>query len=197
MEVIIHRVNSLNKLKLIPKRYGVEIDVRSFGSKLILNHEPKTKGLLLNDYLDNYQNGTLIFNIKEAGIEKEIISLAKKYKIKKFFLLDVEHPFIITSKTKDKKYLSVRFSEFEPIQLAAKFKKFTSWIWIDTVNKLPLSINDIKIVRTFKSCLVSPERWNRKKDIKKYIKFFKANKYIPDAVMTEFNCSKIWENFNS
>ena len=195
MEIIIHRVNSLNKLKQIPKKYGVEIDVRSFGSKLILNHEPKTKGQLLKDYLDNYKHGTIIFNIKEAGIEKEIISLAKNNEIKNFFLLDVEHPFIITSKKKYKKYLSVRFSEFEPIQLANKFKKFTSWIWIDTVNKLPISLNDIKIVKNFKSCLVSPERWNRKKDIKKYIKFFKKNKFTPNAVMTELNCSKIWEKF--
>ena len=195
MEIIIHRVNSLKKLKKIPKRYGVEIDVRSFGSKLILNHEPKTNGQFLKDYLNKYEHGTIIFNIKEAGIEKEIVSLAKKYEIKNFFLLDVEHPFIITSKIKYKKYLSVRFSEFEPIQLANKFKKFTSWIWIDTVNELPLSTKDIKIVRNFKSCLVSPERWNRKKDIKKYINFFKKNKFIPNAVMTELNFSELWEKF--
>lgn len=193
MEIIIHRVNSLKKLKQVPKKYGVEIDVRSFGSKLILNHEPKLKGQFLNDYLDNYNNGTIIFNLKEAGIEKEIILLAKKFKIKSFFLLDVEHPFIITSKKEHKKYLSVRFSEFEPIQLASKFRKFTSWIWIDTVNKLPLSYKEINIVKNFKSCLVSPERWNRKKDIKKYINYFKNKNFFPNAVMTELNCSKIWE----
>ena len=195
MEIIIHRVNSLKKLKKIPKKYGVEIDVRSFGSKLILNHEPKSKGQLLNNFLNDYKHGTIIFNIKEAGIEKEIISFAKSYKIKNFFLLDVEHPFIITSNTRYKKYLSVRFSEFEPIQLANKFKKFTSWIWIDTVNKLPISPKDIKIIKNFKSCLVSPERWNRKKDIKKYVRFFKKNKFIPNAIMTELNYSKIWEKF--
>jgi len=195
MEIIIHRVNSLAKLRQIPERYGVEVDVRSFGSKLILNHEPKFNGQLLKDYLHEYKHGTIIFNIKEAGIEKEIISLSEKYKIKKFFLLDVEHPFIITSKIRYKKYLSVRFSEFEPIQLANKFQRFTSWIWIDTVNKLPLSIKEIKIIRKFKSCLVSPERWNRKNDIGKYISFFKKNKFIPNAVMTEMNFSKIWEKF--
>ena len=41
MEIIIHKVNSLNKLKTIPLRFGVEIDVRSYGSNIILNHEPK------------------------------------------------------------------------------------------------------------------------------------------------------------
>ena len=96
MEFIIHRVNLIENLKKTPQEYGCEIDIRSDGSKLILNHEPKLKGQFLNDYLDNYNNGTIIFNLKEAGIEKEIILLAKKFKIKSFFLLDVEHPFIIT-----------------------------------------------------------------------------------------------------
>ena len=41
MEIIIHRVNKIKFLKSIPKNFGVEIDVRSFNSELILNHEPK------------------------------------------------------------------------------------------------------------------------------------------------------------
>ena len=193
MEIIIHRVNSINLLKSIPKKYGVEIDVRSFHSNLILNHEPKNSGDKLTDYLSIYKNGTIIFNIKEAGIEYEVISLAKKFKIKSYFLLDVEHPFIIKSKKSIKKNLSVRFSEFEPIALSTKFKKFTEWMWIDTVNKLPINKNNLNIIKNFKTCLVSPERWKRKKDIKKYLRFFKINNYMPDAVMTNINCSKIWE----
>ena len=193
MEIIIHRVNSIRKLKKIPEKYGVEIDVRSLKSNLILNHEPKKSGDKLSDYLNNYNNGTIIFNIKEAGIEYEVISLAKKFKIKSYFLLDVEHPFIIKSKKSIKKNLAVRFSEFEPIELSNKFKKFTEWMWIDTVNKLPINKNNLNIIKNFKTCLVSPERWNRKKDIKKYLKFFKINNYMPDAVMTDINCSRIWE----
>ena len=193
MEIIIHRVNSINVLKGIPKKYGVEIDVRSFHSNLILNHDPKNNGDKLTDYLSIYKNGTIIFNIKEAGIEYEVISLAKKFKIKSYFLLDVEHPFIIKSKKSIKKNLAVRFSEFEPIALSTKFKKFTEWMWIDTVNKLPINKNNLNIIKNFKTCLVSPERWKRKKDIKKYLRFFKINNYMPDAVMTNINCSRIWE----
>ena len=44
------------------------------------------------DYLSNYKHGTLIFNIKEAGIEKEVIDIALNNNIKSF-LLDVEHHF--------------------------------------------------------------------------------------------------------
>jgi len=193
MEIIIHRVNSVNLLKSIPKKYGVEIDIRLFRSNLILNHDPKNNGDKLIDYLSIYKNGTIIFNIKEAGIEYEVINLAKKFKIKSYFLLDVEHPFIIKSKKSIRKNLAVRFSEFEPIELSDKFKKFTGWMWIDTINKLPINKSNLNMIKSFKTCLVSPERWRRKKDIKKYLSFFKKNNYTPDAVMTDMDCSKIWE----
>ena len=40
MEIIIHRINSLKELIKLPTDYGAEIDIRSQGSRLILNHEP-------------------------------------------------------------------------------------------------------------------------------------------------------------
>ena len=43
MEIIIHRVNKIKKLKKIPTTYGVEIDIRSFKSKLILSHDPQNR----------------------------------------------------------------------------------------------------------------------------------------------------------
>ena len=195
MEIIIHKINSIKKLRVIPKYYGVEIDIRSFKSKLILNHEPRKSGDQLLDYLSEYKNGTIIFNIKEAGIEKEVFKYAKKFNVKSYFLLDVEHPFILTFGIKLKKNLAVRFSEYEPIELSKKFKKFTEWMWVDTINKLPINRDNLSTVKTFKTCLVSPERWGRKKDIKKYINYFKRNNYIPNAIMTDMKCSNIWEKF--
>ena len=73
MEIIIHRVNLLKKLKKLPTLFGAEIDIRSKGSKLILNHEASNKGDKFEDYLSEYKHGTLILNIKEAGIENEVI----------------------------------------------------------------------------------------------------------------------------
>ena len=70
----------------------------------------------------------------------------------------------------------MRFSEFEPIELSEKFKRFTDWIWIDTITKLPIDKSNLKIIKKFNSCLVSPERWNRKNDIKKYLIILK-NKF--------------------
>ena len=115
MELIAHRINQISQLIRLPKKYGSEIDLRSRGSKIILNHDPYKDGDKFENYLSNYNHGTLIINIKESGIENEAIKLAKKYNIKSFFLLDVEMPFICVSKKKIKKFTSIRFSEFEPL----------------------------------------------------------------------------------
>ena len=64
MEIIIHRVNTIARLKKLRVEFGIEIDVRSSGSNLILNHEPYERGENLIDYLDEYKHGTIIFNIK-------------------------------------------------------------------------------------------------------------------------------------
>ena len=43
----------------------------------------------IEDYLDEYRHGTLILNIKEAGIEDEVLSLVRQRpQIKSYFLLD-------------------------------------------------------------------------------------------------------------
>ena len=194
MEIILHRINTLNKLKKIPLKYGVEIDVRSNNSKLILNHEPFTEGELLDNYLEVYGHGTIIFNIKEAGIEEEVINLAKKFKLKSFFLLDVEMPYLYKAANNGQTNMAVRFSEYESIEIAKYFKKLVDWIWIDTVNILPIKSENLPTISCFKSCIVCPERWGRQKDILFYKKYRKNIAYNPDAVMTDINCVKYWEN---
>ena len=44
MEYIAHRVNTLIELKKIPKEYGVELDLRDYGERLILQHDPFKDG---------------------------------------------------------------------------------------------------------------------------------------------------------
>ena len=132
--------------------------------------------------------------LKKLELKMKLFLQQKNLKLK-VFLLDFEHPFIIKSPGNFKKYLTARFSEFEPIELSYQFKKFVSWIWIDTVYKLPINKDNIQPIRKFKSCLVSPERWGRKNDIKKYIDFFKQNRFKPISVMTDLHCSKIQEEF--
>lgn len=193
MELIAHRINQINKLKKLPGKYGAEIDLRSHGSKIILNHEPFKNGDRLEDYLSNYKHGTLILNIKESGLEMDAIKLAKKFKIKSFFLLDIEMPFICTSSKKVNKFTSIRFSEFETMETILNFKNNVKWIWIDTFKKLPIKRQNINSLKKFKTCLVCPERWGRPSDISKYFKIFKKNNYFPNSVMTNIKYAKQWE----
>ena len=106
MEIIIHRINTIKELKKIPINFGIEIDVRSHKDKIILNHEPYKDGDLLINYIENYQNGTLILNIKESGIEEDVLEIVKNSKkVKNFFLLDIEIPYIFQCIKKKKKIL--------------------------------------------------------------------------------------------
>ena len=193
MEIITHRINSIKLLRKIPEKYGVEIDLRTNGSKIILNHESSSRGDTFKNYLENYRHGTLILNIKEAGIEEEVEKMLAKNKIKSYFLLDVEMPFLFSATKKKKRKLAVRFSEYESIETVKNFINRTEWIWVDTVTKLPINKKNINIIKKFKSCIVCPERWLRKKDIKNYKKRFIQLNFIPDAVMTSFSCIKLWE----
>ena len=57
MEIIVHRINYIKDLINLPTDYGVEVDLRSQGSKLILNHEPfKGAIFLLSTFYLIHQN---------------------------------------------------------------------------------------------------------------------------------------------
>jgi hypothetical protein len=196
MLVIAHRINKIDQLKNIPSKYGVEIDVRCMGARLILNHEPHQEGDDLEEYLKNYNHAFIIFNIKEAGIEQEVIALAEKYNVKDYFLLDVEYPFIYrATRTMGFKNIAIRYSEAEPIAFTTAHKDLADWVWIDTNSKLPLNKGIIKKLEGFKTCLVCPERWGRHKDIARYIKKMKKLGFQPDAVMTNINYALQWETW--
>lgn len=192
MEFIIHRVNKIKDLKSLPKKFGNEVDIRTMGSKLILNHEPFNKGDILENYLENYEHKTLVLNLKEAGIEKEVLKLVKTHLIKSFFLLDVEMPYMYSATKKGQKNIAVRFSEYESLDLAKYFQGKLDWVWIDTVTKLPINLNNAKILSKFKSCIVCPERWGRKKDIKRYKKKLFKLEFKPTSIMTSLDCVDEW-----
>ena len=44
MQIISHRINTSSLLKKTPKSFGVEVDIRSNGDKLIIHHDPFEKG---------------------------------------------------------------------------------------------------------------------------------------------------------
>ena len=193
MEIIIHRINKIKELKTINPLFGVEIDIRTYGDDIILNHDPFKNGDKLEDYLNEYRHGTLILNIKESGIENNVLSLIQEHNnVKNYFLLDVEFPYIFSASKKNFKNIAIRFSELESINTVMKFKGLVNWVWIDTFTKLPLNQNAINVLKSFKTCLVCPGRWNRPGDISFYKNQLKNMKFSVNAVMTSKYSAKLW-----
>jgi len=193
MEIIIHRVNSINFLKEIPRYFGTEIDIRAFGSKLILNHEPFQNGEDFDDYLDEFNHGTLILNIKEAGIENEVLRRVRlREKIKSYFLLDVEFPYLYRASRDGEKSIAVRYSEDESIDTVKKYFGKVDWLWIDTLTTLPITHETVDVFTHFKTCLVCPERWGRPNDIQKYKSRLSELGISLDAVMTASMYASNW-----
>ncbi len=198
---IIHRVNTIGELKRIPKEYGVEIDIRGFGEKLLLTHDPVDENKRydeLESYLKNFHHALLIFNVKEAGYEERIIECAKKCHIENYFFLDVEFPYLFRATRKGFRKVAIRYSEAEPIENVLAQKKdgkpLADWVWIDTITTLPLNRGIMKKLSGFKTCLVSPDRWDRLQDIKKYKEFMKKEGIHVDAVMTSLEHAGEWND---
>lgn len=202
MQIIIHRVNNIESLKNIPLKYGVEIDVRGYGERLLLSHDPINDSDTydnLDDYLSHFKHAFVIFNLKEAGYEERVVELARKYGIENYFLLDVEFPYLYRATRKNGfRKIAVRYSEAEPIEsIKAQIDEngpLLDWVWIDTNTKLPLDAEIVKELIPFKTCLVCPERWGRPDDIESYITKMKELGFQPDAVMTAFSSKERWEN---
>ncbi|MBI5228548.1 hypothetical protein HY991_00445 [Candidatus Micrarchaeota archaeon] len=191
---IIHRVNTIKELNKIPKELGVEVDVRSCGKELILNHEPSRSGDLLDDYLTNFGHAFIILEIKEEGIEQRVIDLCKKHGVDNYFLLSVSFPFIYLLSKKGFKKLALRFSEFESIETCLAMRGEAEWVWADTFEKNPLKKEAYEKLKEagFRICFVCPSRWGRPHDIRNYNNYFKENGIELDAVMTSAKYLAEW-----
>ena len=190
MIFIIHKVNKIKHLKKIDFALGVEVDLRSDGSNIVLNHDAFDKGELFKDYLSIYNHKFIVCNIKESGIEAEVIKIMKEFSISNYFLLDVEFPFIFESFKKKFKKIAIRESKYEQYKYK-KIKNFYNkfnWVWIDTYNKI--DINRLSTSNKYK-CLVCPSRWKKYKDIEYYKNLISKENNI-DAIMTDEKNLKLW-----
>ena len=87
---IIHKVNTIDKLKTVPTEYGVEIDIRIENKNLYLSHDPIVNinsTCLLQDFLSEFNHEFIVANIKDTGIEMLVIDTIKEF-TENFFLLD-------------------------------------------------------------------------------------------------------------
>ena len=196
MEIIKHRINSIENLQKCSSVYGAEIDVRYHNNSLVLDHDPfhGKSAQKLKSFLANYNlEGILIINLKTEGIERSCIDLLQANKIKKWFFLDMSQPYLVKFSLKANEYLinkdnlAVRFSEFEPIEYALSFSGKVGWVWVDRFQETALTVNACERLKEagFKLCLVSPElHGHDKKVVTEYIN--EISSLNIDAVCTKF-----------
>ena len=195
MEYIAHRINTIQELKKIPKEYGVELDLRDFGDRLVLQHEPFMDGEEFSEYLKYYEHGTMILNIKSERIECKVLELMQKHNIKDYFFLDSSFPMIYSLSKSGEKNIALRFSEFEGIDTILNMKGKIDWIWVDCFSKLPIDNENYNLLKQhgFKFCLVSPELQGQDEKIEEYKKYLNDKNIIFDAVCTKIYNAKRWE----
>lgn len=163
MRLIAHRRNTLVELLATPVEFGVEIDIRSIGNRLVIHHDPFVEGEDLSAWLDHYRHGTLVLNVKEEGLEQRLLRLMAERHIEDFFFLDQSFPFLIKTAREGERRCAVRVSEYEHVDTALSLAGKINWVWVDCFNSFPLSGVDAKRLRRagFKLCLVSPELQQR------------------------------------
>lgn len=195
MEIVVHRVNTIEALDQVPREFGVEIDLRAERNRIILTHDAFAGGEDFDRWLDRFAHGLLVLNIKEAGIEAEVLERVRARGISHCFLLDVEFPYLYRASRAGERAIAVRYSEDEPIELAERYRGRVDWAWIDTNTRLPLDAPSIAALSGLRTCLVCPERWGRPNDIPRYQAQMAALGFVPDAVMTALRHAAEWREW--
>lgn len=189
MKLISHRRNTLYELNATPTQYGVEVDIRSYGDKLVIHHDPFVEGEAFEAWLAAYRHGTLILNVKEEGLEAHLIALMQRFGIEDYFFLDQSFPFLIKYSRLGEHRCAVRVSEFESIQTALTLAGKVDWVWVDCFTHFPLSHDEAKALQGagFRLCLVSPELQGRdaEPEIAQLTQLLRERDIRADAVCTK------------
>ena len=187
MIIVKHRVNNSKELKKLNNDYGVEIDLRSKSKTIYLHHDPYTKGELFSKWIKHYNHKLLVLNVKEEGLEEQILKILKKNKIKNFFFHDQTFSTIL--KNMHKTNVSIRFSEYEGLKKMNILFNKIKWLWIDNFTEINLEKKFFLFLKKYKVkiCIVSPElvKKDRIKEINNIIRKLKKNNLKIDAVCTK------------
>lgn len=190
-----HRVNDPAMLAALDTKYGVEIDLRSDGGHLILEHDPFTKGPRFSDWLDQYNHAFIVLNIKEEGLESRVIAELEARGIQAWAFLDQSFPFLVRLLRTNETRAMVRISEFESAQTAVSLRPKPQWIWVDSFSgtwPTPETLTQLSN-HGFKFMLVSPELQGRalEEEITQVHETFHTAGVKIDAVCTKR--PEVWE----
>lgn len=189
MKIILHRRNTFSELLATDSKYGVEVDIRSEGDRLIIHHDPCVDGESFDKWISAYRHGTLILNVKEEGLESRLIALMQFKVITDYFFLDQSFPFLVKWSKAGEHRCAVRVSEFESIETALTLAGQVDWVWVDCFTHFPLSEQDARRLKEagFKLCLVSPELQGRDANVEipQLASLLKERNIMADAVCTK------------
>jgi len=187
-QIIAHRRNTISELKGTPIEYGVEMDIRSTGDRLILHHDPFVEGDEFEKWLDHYNHKTLILNVKEEGIEYCVKELVDARGITDYFFLDLSFPFLVKMVNGGERRAAIRFSEFESLETVLMLAGRCDWVWVDCFTRLPIDAESFSKLQEagFKTCIVSPElQQHSPEQIAAYRRYLAKEGVVYDAVCTK------------
>jgi hypothetical protein len=81
----------------LARGYGLETDVRDYGGRLVISHDPPAADALpLEALLDDYRrvgaSGALALNIKSDGLAAPLVAMLQSYGITNYFVFDMSVP---------------------------------------------------------------------------------------------------------
>lgn len=195
MKFIAHRINTIAELKNVPTQYGIELDLRDHGDRLVLQHDPFQDGEEFDDYLKHYRHSTIILNVKSERIEHRVLELLQKYKIEDYFFLDSSFPMIHLLSAKGERRMALRFSEWEGLDTLRAMKEHIDWVCVDCFTRIPLDAKVFQEIKAlgYRTCFVSPELQGRPEDIPSYIQQLEEEEIVFDAILTKLKNIPQWQ----
>ncbi|MGC6492642.1 MAG: hypothetical protein ACON5B_07350 [Myxococcota bacterium] len=188
MIIVAHRRNTLEDLRTTPVQLGVEFDVREVHGVLEVTHDPFTRGVPLETWLDAYQHGLLVVNVKAEGLAPVVQAHLRSRGVTTYVFLDQSMPELVRMVESGERRCMVRISRHEPLSGMLTLASQVDWCWLDVFGgQLPLAADDLSKLRAtgVKICLVSPELHGLSHDVVDELqRTMKQLAFVPDAVCT-------------
>jgi len=188
MKIFRHRINHSDVLREISPEFGVEIDLRSIGRDLILEHDPFIVGELFSEWLKSWNGQSLILNVKEDALEDRILLFLEEFEVKEYFFLDQSFPSMQRLRRQGNQNFAARASDLEDVTTA--LNSGANWVWLDSFSgewKYLRNAVDLIASNGQKTCLVSPElqRFDSELELKNLRKVLVSEGLKIDAVCTK------------
>lgn len=161
--IVAHRRNLPPELAETPADQGIEMDIRSYGDRLVVTHEPFDPGVDLERWLDAYRHAFLVANVKEEGLEERVEAALAARGIEAWTYLDQSFPFLVRTLRRGESRCAVRVSEYESVQTALSLTPRAQWVWLDSFTGALPSRTDLAALASagYRVMLVSPELQGR------------------------------------